>query len=148
MEALGQLCRGPGGEAIVDILASHAPTCLVHFPTLLKRKHRQTLQHELMGATGARMLREIGDALQIITAGRPLPLVLEDLGGRLESPAACNRLLRGPATAPRRSIIANLPAARPSDSGVLFLSVARFESDSLPCRPPRRGFSATRAAHA
>jgi DNA-binding winged helix-turn-helix (wHTH) protein/tetratricopeptide (TPR) repeat protein len=79
LEALGQLCRGPGGEAIVDILASHAPTWLVQFPALLRREHRETLQHELMGATGARMLREIGDALQPITARHPLLLILEDL---------------------------------------------------------------------
>jgi DNA-binding winged helix-turn-helix (wHTH) protein/tetratricopeptide (TPR) repeat protein len=79
LEALGQLCRGPGGEAIVDTLASHAPTWLVQFPALLRREHRETLQHELMGATGARMLREIGDALQAITASHPLLLVLEDL---------------------------------------------------------------------
>jgi len=79
LEALGQLCRGPGGEAVVDILASQAPTWLVQFPALLRREHRETLQRELLGATRARMLREIGDALQTITASHPLLLVLEDL---------------------------------------------------------------------
>jgi DNA-binding winged helix-turn-helix (wHTH) protein/tetratricopeptide (TPR) repeat protein len=79
LEALGQLCRGPGGEGIVDILASQAPTWLVQFPALLRREHRETLQRELLGATRARMLREIGDALQTITASHPLLLVLEDL---------------------------------------------------------------------
>ncbi len=79
LEALGQLCRGPGGEVIVEILASQAPTWLVQFPALLKREHRETLQRELLGATRARMLREIGDALQTITASQPLLLVLEDL---------------------------------------------------------------------
>jgi DNA-binding winged helix-turn-helix (wHTH) protein/tetratricopeptide (TPR) repeat protein len=79
LEALGQLCRGPGGEAIVDILASQAPTWLVQFPALIKREHRETLQRELLGATRARMLREIGDALETITASQPLLLVLEDL---------------------------------------------------------------------
>ena len=79
LEALGQLCRGPAGEAIVEILASQAPTWLVQFPALLKREHRETLQRELLGATRARMLREIGDALQTITASQPLLFVLEDL---------------------------------------------------------------------
>jgi tetratricopeptide (TPR) repeat protein len=79
LEALGQLCRGPAAEAIVEILASRAPTWLVQFPALLKREHRETLQRELLGATRARMLREIGDALQTITASQPLLLVLEDL---------------------------------------------------------------------
>jgi DNA-binding winged helix-turn-helix (wHTH) protein len=79
LEALGQLCRGPGGEAIVDVLASQAPTWLVQFPALLKREHRETLQRELLGATRERMLREIGDALETITATEPLLLVFEDL---------------------------------------------------------------------
>ncbi|TMH77370.1 MAG: hypothetical protein E6H52_04175 [Betaproteobacteria bacterium] len=79
LEALGQLCRGPGGESIVDTLAWQAPTWLVQFPALLKREHRETLQRELLGATRQRMLREIGDALETITATGPLLLVFEDL---------------------------------------------------------------------
>jgi DNA-binding winged helix-turn-helix (wHTH) protein len=71
LEALGQLCRGPGGEAVVDVLASQAPTWLVQLPALLRREHRETLQPELLGATRARMLREIGDALETITASQP-----------------------------------------------------------------------------
>ena len=79
LEALGQLCRGPGGESVVDTLASQAPTWLVQFPALLKREHRQTLQRELLGATRQRMVREIGDALETITAASPLLLIFEDL---------------------------------------------------------------------
>jgi DNA-binding winged helix-turn-helix (wHTH) protein len=79
LEALGQLCRGPAGESVVDTLASQAPTWLVQFPALLKREHRETLHRELLGATRERMLREIGDALEAITATYPLLLVFEDL---------------------------------------------------------------------
>jgi DNA-binding winged helix-turn-helix (wHTH) protein len=79
LEALGQLCRGPGGEAIIDILATQAPTWLVQFPALLKREHRELLRREIQGATRERMLREIGDALETITARRPLLLIFEDL---------------------------------------------------------------------
>lgn len=79
LEALGQLCRSPVGETVVDTLASQAPTWLVQFPALLKREHRETLQRELLGATRERMLREIGDALETLTATDPLLLIFEDL---------------------------------------------------------------------
>jgi DNA-binding winged helix-turn-helix (wHTH) protein len=79
LEALGQLCRGPGGDEIVNVLAEQAPTWLAQFPALLKREHRETLQREIEGATRERMLREIGDAVETITAKRPLLIALEDL---------------------------------------------------------------------
>jgi DNA-binding winged helix-turn-helix (wHTH) protein len=79
LEALGQLCRVPGGDEIVNVLAAQAPTWLAQFPALLKSKHRETLQREIEGATRERMLREIGDAVETITAQRPLLIVLEDL---------------------------------------------------------------------
>ena len=79
LEALGQLCRGPGGDEIVKILAAQAPTWLVQFPALLKREYRQSLQREIQGGTRERMLREITEALESITAERALLIVLEDL---------------------------------------------------------------------
>jgi hypothetical protein len=79
LEALGQLCRGPGGESVVETLAAQAPTWLVQFPALVKGEQREMLRREIMGATRERMLREIGDALEAFTATSPLLLVLEDL---------------------------------------------------------------------
>jgi hypothetical protein len=79
LETLGQLCRGPGGDAVVKILEDHAPTWLVQFPALLRREHRQTLQREILGATRERMLREIGEAIDAISSITPLVLVFEDL---------------------------------------------------------------------
>jgi DNA-binding winged helix-turn-helix (wHTH) protein len=79
LDALGQLCRGPEGGRVVEILALHAPTWLVQFPALLTRQHRETLRHELLGATRERMLREGCEALEAIAAAAPLLLVLEDL---------------------------------------------------------------------
>jgi DNA-binding winged helix-turn-helix (wHTH) protein len=79
LEALGQLCRGFGGDSVVRTLAAQAPTWLVQFPALLKHEHREMLQQEIVGATRQRMLREIGDALNTIASGSPLLLVLEDL---------------------------------------------------------------------
>src|SRR6267154_1170867 len=79
LDALGRLCRGPQADSVVQILAAHAPTWLVQFPALLKREYREMLQRELLGATRERMLREIGEALEMITAEHPLLLVFEDL---------------------------------------------------------------------
>ena len=79
LEALGQLCRGSGGDSVVQTLAEQAPTWLVQFPALLKREHREVLQQEMLGVTRQRMLREIGDALCTMASGSPLLLVLEDL---------------------------------------------------------------------
>jgi DNA-binding winged helix-turn-helix (wHTH) protein/tetratricopeptide (TPR) repeat protein len=79
LEALGQLLRAPSRDELVRILESQAPTWLVQFPALLTRKHRETLQREILGATRERMLREISVALESIAAKTPLLLVLEDL---------------------------------------------------------------------
>ena len=79
LEAIGQLCRGPDGSAVVETLATQAPTWLVQFPALLKRAHRETLQQEILGATRDRMLREVCEALETIALGATLLVVLEDL---------------------------------------------------------------------
>jgi len=79
LEALGQLCRGPAGDEVVKILAAQAPTWLVQFPALLKGELRQALEREIQGSTRERMLREIAEALESITAQRALLIVLEDL---------------------------------------------------------------------
>jgi DNA-binding winged helix-turn-helix (wHTH) protein/tetratricopeptide (TPR) repeat protein len=76
LEALSQLCRGPEGDSVVQILATRAPTSLAQFPALFRR---EMLQHEILGATRERMLREIGEALDAIASENPLLLVLEDL---------------------------------------------------------------------
>ena len=79
LEALGQLWRGAGGDAVVQTLATHAPTWLVQFPALVTRERRETLQRELLGTTRERMLREIAEALETLAADRPLLLIFEDL---------------------------------------------------------------------
>jgi len=79
LDALGQLCRGPQAEPIIQILSTDAPTWLAQLPALLTRERRDMLQREILGATRERMLREIGDALDSITAETALLLVFEDL---------------------------------------------------------------------
>ena len=79
LEVLAGLCRGDGGDAIVQILAAQAPTWLVQFPALLTPDRSEILRREVLGATRERMLREIGDALEGIASRSPLVIVFEDL---------------------------------------------------------------------
>jgi DNA-binding winged helix-turn-helix (wHTH) protein len=79
LEALGQLCNGAAAASIVETLATDAPTWLVQFPALVRREHREMLQQEILGATRERMLREIGAALEAISANSVLVVVFEDL---------------------------------------------------------------------
>ena len=79
LEALGRLCSGTGNDEMVELLAKHAPTWLVQFPALVTPAQRGTLQREIIGATRGRMLRELCEVLEAITAETPLLLVLEDL---------------------------------------------------------------------
>jgi DNA-binding winged helix-turn-helix (wHTH) protein/tetratricopeptide (TPR) repeat protein len=79
LEALGELCRSPAGNSIVQLLADLAPTWLAQLPTLTERQRREVLRRQLLGATRERMLREIGEVLETITSRNPLLLIFEDL---------------------------------------------------------------------
>jgi DNA-binding winged helix-turn-helix (wHTH) protein len=79
LEALGQWVREAGGGLVVDALAKQAPTWLIQFPSLIKAEQREALQKEIFGATRERMVREICEALETLTAQDSLVLVLEDL---------------------------------------------------------------------
>jgi DNA-binding winged helix-turn-helix (wHTH) protein len=79
LEALGQWVRDAGGGSVVHTLAKQAPTWLIQFPSLIKAEQREALQKEILGATRERMVREICEALESLTAQDPLVLVLEDL---------------------------------------------------------------------
>jgi predicted ATPase len=79
LEAFGRLCRGPGGEQLVAMLAQYAPTWLVQMPALVSAAELDVLQRRVAGATRKRMLREMAEAVEALTAERGLVLVLEDL---------------------------------------------------------------------
>jgi len=79
LEALGQLSRGPGGMEVVAVLRRQAPLWLVQLPGLLRETELERVQRLVQGATPTRMLRELADALDVLTAETPLMLVLEDL---------------------------------------------------------------------
>jgi predicted ATPase len=79
LDALGQLCRGPDGRRIVEVLSQQAPTWLVQMPALLHASELEALHRRVLGATRQRMLRELGEAIEVLTSDAPLVLVLEDL---------------------------------------------------------------------
>jgi len=79
LEALGQLCRQPGGEQVLEMLSRYAPTWLVQMPALVSETELEVLQQKVMDATRHRMLREMAEALEALTAKRGLALAFEDL---------------------------------------------------------------------
>jgi tetratricopeptide (TPR) repeat protein len=79
LEAIGQLARGPSRAVVVDTLAATAPTWLIQFPSLIRPEQQSALQREILGATRERMVRELCEALEIITETVPLVFILEDL---------------------------------------------------------------------
>ncbi len=79
LEALGRWFREEEGSSVVHTLAKQAPTWLIQFPSLVKAEQRNALQNEILGATRERMVREICEALESLTAQDPLVLILEDL---------------------------------------------------------------------
>ena len=60
-------------------MATNAPTWLIQFPSLIRPDQQAALQREILGATRERMVRELCEALEVITQTMPLVIVLEDL---------------------------------------------------------------------
>ncbi len=79
LEALSRLGQEPGGVQLVSVLQQYAPTWLVQLPALLSTAERAALQPQVQGATPDRMLRELAEALEALTAERGFVLLLEDL---------------------------------------------------------------------
>lgn len=79
LEALGRLCRDPRGQSLIALLRQHAPMWLAQMPALIDAETRVALQREIQGATRERMLREMAEAIETLTAEHTLVFVLEDL---------------------------------------------------------------------
>jgi predicted ATPase/DNA-binding winged helix-turn-helix (wHTH) protein len=80
LDALGGLFSGAMRDAVASVLRSAAPTWCLQFPAIFGSS--ETLEHlrrETFAATKERMLREMGEALEMISAGSPAILLLEDL---------------------------------------------------------------------
>ncbi len=79
LDALGQLCRMTDGAHFITLLGQHAPSWLLQMPALLSPTDYENLQRRSSGATKERMLRELAEAVEVLTSEHPLILVLEDL---------------------------------------------------------------------
>ena len=79
LEALGRICREARGGQVIDSLLKIAPTWMMQLPALLSADDGAALRMRAAGASRERMLREIADALEVLSAETPLILVLEDL---------------------------------------------------------------------
>jgi DNA-binding winged helix-turn-helix (wHTH) protein/tetratricopeptide (TPR) repeat protein len=79
LEALGRLGRAPGGDRLIALLHQQAPSWLVHLPALVSPETSERLQRRAGGTTRERMLRELTEAVEVLTVEQPLVLVLEDL---------------------------------------------------------------------
>jgi predicted ATPase len=79
LEAFSHLCHEPEGEHVVSVLAKYAPTWLVQMPAFVSAEELEAIRRKVAGATHERMLREMAEALEALTVGRTLVLVLEDL---------------------------------------------------------------------
>src|SRR6266705_1775725 len=69
LEALGRLLRARGAERTIRLLETCAPTWVVQFPWLERRGDREAPRRDLLGVTKERMLREMAEALEVVTAG-------------------------------------------------------------------------------
>jgi len=79
LEALGQLARSKWRTLLASTLATNAPTWLIQLPSLIRADQQAARQREIQGATRERMVRELCEALEIITQDVALVLLLEDL---------------------------------------------------------------------
>lgn len=78
LDALTRLCREDGGR-FVPVLERYSPTWLSQLPALVPGRRLAVLRRASVGATPGRMLRELNDALEVLSAEAPIVLWLEDL---------------------------------------------------------------------
>jgi predicted ATPase len=78
-DAITRLCRGAQGGRMLYVLRRHAPSWLAQLPALLGDAELETLRRRAVGGTRERMLRELVDAITVISTDVPLILRLEDL---------------------------------------------------------------------
>lgn len=79
LEILGRLGRGPGGVHLSAALRQQAPSWLLHLPALVSAAEYSALQQQAGSFTRERMLRELAEVVEGVTATQPLLIVLEDL---------------------------------------------------------------------
>jgi DNA-binding winged helix-turn-helix (wHTH) protein/tetratricopeptide (TPR) repeat protein len=77
LEAIGRLVREDAASR--RLLRRYAPTWLAQLPWLREEEDPEHLEREILGAARDRMLREMGEFVEALSAEIPLVLILEDL---------------------------------------------------------------------
>ncbi len=79
LDALGRFCRQPRGQSYVAALRQCAPTWLAQLPAFQAKDEWVRLRRRTAGVTTERMLRELTDVLEQLSAREPIVLCLDDL---------------------------------------------------------------------
>src|SRR5262245_29713677 len=79
LEAVSRLCQEPGRERLLESLRRRAPTWLLQMPWLVNAGDQEAFEREAAGSTRERMLREMAETIESLTAETPLVMALEDL---------------------------------------------------------------------
>lgn len=112
-EALEHLSRSLGPR-LAAVLRSHAPTWLLHMPSLISLQDHVRIRDEVFGTSRERMLREITDALEALSSGTPVVMILEDL--HWSDPSTLD-FLTSIATRTSRAQLMILATYRPAELG-------------------------------
>ncbi len=78
LEALGRLARDDDGLCL-RVLDKHAPSWLAQLPSVARKEQPLSSEPTSLGVTAERMLREMAEAIEFLTAEHTLVLILEDL---------------------------------------------------------------------
>jgi predicted ATPase/DNA-binding winged helix-turn-helix (wHTH) protein len=79
LEAVSRLCQEPGREGLIELLRRRAPTWLLQMPWLMSAVDQEAFERAAAGSTRERMLREMAETIEALTAKTPLVMALEDL---------------------------------------------------------------------
>ena len=79
LDALSHLSTAYGQARLAAILRRYARMWLAQLPWLIGANEHRQLQSELAGATRARMMRELAEALEALSTDCPVVVILEDL---------------------------------------------------------------------
>ena len=79
LQSIATLLRMPGHEAVAETLALHAPTWMLQFPACAPKDLLETLRQDTSGSGSLRMLRELCEAMNVISRDKPLVLIIEDI---------------------------------------------------------------------
>ncbi len=79
LDAVRGLCRGRGAQRAIEVFTRHAPAWLVQLPGIVRPDRLGDLQRRATGATQARMVCELADALEALSFDAPVVVVFDDL---------------------------------------------------------------------